>query len=311
MITTKNIENSNSNTPAILTIGTFDGVHLGHKKIIKKLVESAKKRKLRACILTFFPHPRNFLSKSNELKMINTINEKKEILSELGVDELIIQEFNNEFSNLSANEFIKHLLKFCEIKEIIVGFNHKFGKDREAGIDELKIYGKRYGFDVCEIDAFDINQINVSSTKIRNAIGEGQVDLCKQYLGYNFSIGGNIVEGKSRGKKIGFPTANIKVEENYKIIPKNGVYFVSCKIRNVQKFGMMNIGFNPTFGNKKLTIEVNIFDFEQDVYGENVRIEFIKFIRNEIKFQNIDELIKQIKIDRETCKSYMNSTYNN
>jgi len=311
LITTKNIENSNSNTPAILTIGTFDGVHLGHKKIIKKLVESAKKRKLRACILTFFPHPRNFLSKSNELKMINTINEKKEILSELGVDELIIQEFNNEFSNLSANEFIKHLLKFCEIKEIIVGFNHKFGKDREAGIDELKIYGKRYGFDVCEIDAFDINQINVSSTKIRNAIGEGQVDLCKQYLGYNFSIGGNIIEGKSRGKKIGFPTANIKVEENYKIIPKNGVYFVSCKIRNVQKFGMMNIGFNPTFGNKKLTIEVNIFDFEQDVYGENVRIEFIKFIRNEIKFQNIDELIKQIKIDRETCKSYMNSTYNN
>ena len=311
MITTKNIENSNSNTPAILTIGTFDGVHLGHKKIIKKLVESAKKRKLRACILTFFPHPRNFLSKSNELKMINTINEKKEILSELGVDELIIQEFNNEFSNLSANEFIKHLLKFCEIKEIIVGFNHKFGKDREAGIDELKIYGKRYGFDVCEIDAFDINQINVSSTKIRNAIGEGQVDLCKQYLGYNFSIGGNIIEGKSRGKKIGFPTANIKVEENYKIIPKNGVYFVSCKIRNVQKFGMMNIGFNPTFGNKKLTIEVNIFDFEQDVYGENVRIEFIKFIRNEIKFKNIDELIKQIKIDRETCKSYMNSTYNN
>ncbi len=311
MITTKNIENSNSNTPAILTIGTFDGVHLGHKKIIKKLVESAKRRKLRSCILTFFPHPRNFLSKSNELKMINTINEKKEILNELGVDELIIQEFNNEFSNLSANEFIKHLLKFCEIREIIVGFNHKFGKDREAGIDELKIYGKRYGFDVCEIDAFDINQINVSSTKIRNAIGEGQVDLCKQYLGYNFSIGGNIVEGKSRGKKIGFPTANIKVEENYKIIPKNGVYFVSCKIRNVQKFGMMNIGFNPTFGNKKLTIEVNIFDFEQDVYGENVRIEFIKFIRNEIKFKNIDELIKQIKIDRETCKSYMNSTYNN
>ena len=311
MITTKNIENSNSDTPAILTIGTFDGVHLGHKKIIKKLVESAKRRKLRSCILTFFPHPRNFLSKTDELKMINTIKEKKEILNELGVDELIIQEFNNEFSNLSANEFIEHLLKFYEIKEIIVGFNHKFGKDREAGIDELKIYGKKYGFDVCEIDAFDINHINVSSTKIRNAIGEGQVGLCKQYLGYNFSIDGNIVEGKSRGKKIGFPTANIKVEENYKIIPKNGVYFVSCKIRNVQKFGMMNIGFNPTFGNKKLTIEVNIFDFEQDVYGENVRIEFIKFIRNEIKFQNIDELIKQIKIDRETCKSYMNSTYNN
>ena len=171
MITTKNIENSNSDTPAILTIGTFDGVHLGHKKIIKKLVESAKRRKMRSCILTFFPYPRNFLSKSNELKMINTIKEKKEILNELGVDELIIQEFNNEFSNLSANEFIKHLLKFCEIKEIIVGFNHKFGKDREAGIDQLKIYGKKYVFDVYEIDAFDINQINVSSTKIRNAIG--------------------------------------------------------------------------------------------------------------------------------------------
>ena len=311
MITTKNIENSNSATPAILTIGTFDGVHLGHKKIIKKLVKSAKEKKLKSCILTFFPHPRNFLSKSNDLKMINTIREKKEILDELGVDELIIQEFNDEFSNLSANEFIRHLLKFCKIKEIIVGFNHKFGKDREAGIDELKVYGKKYGFDVCEIDAFDINQINISSTKIRNAIGAGEVELCNEYLGYNFSIDGNIVKGKSIGKKIGFPTANIRVEENYKILPKNGVYFVSCKIKNIQKFGMMNIGFNPTFGNKKLTIEVNIFDFEQDVYGENIRIEFIKFIRNEIKFQNIDELIKQIKIDRETCKSYMNSTYNN
>ena len=311
MITTKNIENSNSATPAILTIGTFDGVHLGHKKIIKKLVKSAKENKLRSCILTFFPHPRNFLSKSNDLKMINTIREKKEILDELGVDELIIQEFNDEFSDQSANEFIRHLLKFCEIKEIIVGFNHKFGKDREAGIDELKIYGKKYGFDVCEIDAFDINQINISSTKIRNAIEAGEVELCNEYLGYNFSINGNIVKGKSIGKKIGFPTANIRVEENYKILPKNGVYFVSCNIKNIQKFGMMNIGFNPTFGNKKLTIEVNIFDFNQDVYGENIKIEFIKFIRNEIKFQNIDELIKQIKIDRETCKSYMNSTYNN
>lgn len=311
MITTKNIENSNSANPAILTIGTFDGVHLGHKKIIKKLVKSAKEKKLRSCILTFFPHPRNFLSKSNDLKMINTIREKKEILDELGVDELIIQEFNDDFSNLSANEFIRHLLKFCEIKEIIVGYNHKFGKDREAGIDELKVYGKKYGFDVCEIDAFDINQINISSTKIRNAIGAGEVELCNEYLGYNFSIDGNIVKGKSIGKKIGFPTANIRVEENYKIIPKNGVYFVSCKIKNIQKFGMMNIGFNPTFGNKKLTIEVNIFDFNQDVYDENIKIEFIKFIRNEMKFQNIGELIKQIKIDRETCKSYMNSTYNN
>ena len=162
-----------------------------------------------------------------------------------------------------------------------------------------------------EIDAFDINQINISSTKIRNAIWAGEVELCNEYLGYNFSIDVNIVKGKSIGKKIGFPTANIRVEENYKIIPKNGVYFVSCKIRNVQKFGMMNIGFNPTFGNKKLTIEVNIFDFNQDIYGENIKIEFIKFIRNEMKFQNIGELIKQIKIDRETCKSYMNSTYNN
>lgn len=311
MITTKNIENFNSVVSTILTIGTFDGVHLGHKKIIKKLVESAKRRKLRSCILTFFPHPRNFFSKSNELKLINTIKEKKEILNELGVDELIIQEFNNEFSNLSANEFIRHLLKYCKIKEIIVGFNHKFGKDREAGINELKGYGKNHGFDVTEIDAFDINQIDISSTKIRNAIDKGKVELCNQYLGYNFSIDGNIVKGKSIGKKIGFPTANIKVEENYKILPQNGVYFVSCKITNIQKYGMMNIGFNPTFGNKQLTIEVNIFDFNQDVYGENIRIEFIKFIRNEIKFKNIDELIRQIGIDRETCKSYMNSTYNN
>ena len=162
-----------------------------------------------------------------------------------------------------------------------------------------------------EIGAFDINQINISSTKIRKAIDEGKIELCSQYLGYNFSLSGTIVKGESRGKEIGYPTANIDIEEKYKIIPKNGVYFVSCKTQSIQKFGMMNIGFNPTFGNKKLTIEVNIFDFEQDIYGENIRIEFIKFIRNEIKFQNIDELIKQIKIDRETCKSYMNSTYNN
>ena len=311
MVTTNNIENSTSDVPSILTIGTFDGVHLGHKKIIKKLVESANSKKLRSCILTFFPHPRNFLSKSDELKLINTIEEKKEILNELGVDELIIQEFNNDFSNLSADEFIGHLIKYCKIKEIIVGFNHKFGKDREAGIYELKTYGKKYGFDVTEISAFDINQINISSTKIRNAIDQGKVELCSQYLGYKFSLSGTIVQGKSRGKEIGYPTANINVDENYKIIPKNGVYFVSCKTKSIQKFGMMNIGYNPTFGNKDRTIEVNIFEFDGNIYGKKIKIEFLKFIRNEIKFQNIDELKKQIGIDQETCRSYMISTYNN
>ena len=311
MVTTNNIENSTSDVPSILTIGTFDGVHLGHKKIIKKLVESANSKKLRSCILTFFPHPRNFLSKSDELKLINTIEEKKEILNELGVNELIIQEFNNDFSNLSADEFIGHLIKYCKIKEIIVGFNHKFGKDREAGIYELKTYGKNYGFDVTEIGAFDINQINISSTKIRTAIDEGKIELCSQYLGYNFSLSGTIVKGKSRGKGIGYPTANIDIEEKYKIIPKNGVYFVSCKTQSIQKFGMMNIGYNPTFGNKDRTIEVNIFEFDKNIYGEKIKIEFIKFIRNEIRFQNIDELKKQIGIDRETCENYMISTYNN
>ena len=311
MVTTNNIENSTSDVPSILTIGTFDGVHLGHKKIIKKLVESANSKKLRSCILTFFPHPRNFLSKSDELKLINTIQEKKEILNELGVNELIIQEFNNDFSNLSADEFIGHLIKYFKIKEIIVGFNHKFGKDREAGIYELKTYGKKYGFDVTEIGAFDINQINISSTKIRNAIDEGKIGLCNQYLGYNFSLSGTIVKGKSRGKEIGYPTANIDIDEKYKIIPKNGVYFVSCKIQSIQKFGMMNIGYNPTFGNKDRTIEVNIFEFDENIYDEKIKIEFIKFIRNEIKFQNIDELKKQIGIDRETCENYMISTYNN
>ena len=310
MKVTKGLKNAVSSHPSILTLGTFDGIHQGHRTIISKLTSESKKNKLRSIILTFFPHPRNIVS-SEKIKSISTIDEKIQIFSELDLDELIIQNFNKSFSEMGAEEFIKLLVNNLNLKKIIVGYNHRFGKNRSADINVLRDFSVKYDFEVVEIKAFEVEKIKISSTKIRNAINNGNIDVCNNYLGYNFNINGIVVKGKSIGKSIGFPTANINIAEEYKIIPKNGVYLVRCFFEKNKFYGMMNIGFNPTFGSNEKTIEVNIFDFNRDLYDKNIRIEFLKFIRDEIKFDNAEELQNQLIDDRENCIKHINSTYNN
>ena len=310
MKVTKGLKNALSSHPTILTLGTFDGVHQGHRTIISKLTSESKKDELKSIILTFFPHPRNIVS-SKKIKSISTIDEKIQIFSELNLDELIIQNFNKSFSEMGAEEFIKLLVNNLNLKKIIVGYNHRFGKNRSADIDVLRDFSTKYDFEVVEIKAFEVEKIKISSTKIRNAIDNGNIDVCNNYLGYNFNINGIVVKGKSIGKSIGFPTANINIAEEYKIIPKNGVYLVRCFYEKNKFYGMMNIGYNPTFGSNEKTIEVNIFDFSKDLYDKNIRIEFLKFIRDEIKFDNAEELQNQLINDRENCIKNINSTYNN
>ena len=310
MKVTKGLKNVLSSQPSILTLGTFDGIHKGHRTIISKLTSESKKHDLKSIILTFFPHPRNIVS-SKKIKSISTIDEKIQIFSELDLDELIIQNFNKSFSEMGAEEFIKLLVNNLNLKKIIVGYNHRFGKNRSADIDVLRDFSTKYDFEVVEIKAFEVEKIKISSTKIRNAIDNGNIDVCNNYLGYNFNINGIVVKGKSIGKSIGFPTANINIAEEYKIIPKNGVYLVRCFFEKNKFYGMMNIGYNPTFGSNEKTIEVNIFDFSKDLYDKNIRIEFLKFIRDEIKFDNAEELQNQLINDRENCIKNINSTYNN
>ena len=310
MKVTKGLKNAVSSHPSILTLGTFDGIHKGHRTIISKLTSESKKHELKSIILTFFPHPRNIVS-SKKIKSISTIDEKIQIFSELDLDELIIQNFNKSFSEMGAEEFIKLLVNNLNLKKIIVGYNHRFGKNRLADIHVLRDYSIKYDFEVVEIKAFEVEKIKISSTKIRSAINDGNIDVCNNYLGYNFNINGIVVKGKSIGKSIGFPTANINIVEEYKIIPKNGVYLVRCFFEKNKFYGMMNIGYNPTFGPNEKTIEVNIFDFNRDLYDKNIRIEFLKFIRDEIKFDNAEELQNQLIEDRENCIKNINSTYNN
>ena len=310
MKVTKDLKNAISSQPSILTLGTFDGVHKGHRKIISNLKSEAKRNNLRSIILTFFPHPRNIVS-SEIIKSISTIDEKIKIFSDLGIDELIIQKFDKSFASMDAKEFIELLVDNLKIKKIIVGYNHRFGKNRSADINVLKDFSLKYDFEVLEIKAFEVENIKISSTKIRDAIQQGNIKLCNNYLGYNFNINGDVVKGKSIGKSIGFPTANIKIVEEYKIMPKNGVYLVRCFFEKEKLYGMMNIGFNPTFGSNDKTLEVNIFDFDKDLYGETIRIEFLNFIREEIKFENVELLQNQLIKDRENCIKHLNSTYNN
>ncbi|RBP34479.1 riboflavin kinase/FMN adenylyltransferase [Oceanihabitans sediminis] len=299
MLKIKNFNNSLCKN-SVATIGTFDGVHIGHQKIIERLVNTAKKDGLKSVVLTFFPHPRMVLQKDANIKLINTIDERSEILKNLGLDSLFIKTFTQEFSRLTAEEFVVNILvNQLHIKKIIIGYDHHFGRNRAANIDDLKKFGELYNFEVEEISAQDINDVSVSSTKIRAALDAGDILTANSFLGYNFMLKGTVVKGKGLGGTLGFPTANIQVDEDYKLIPKQGVYIVSATHKEQKLFGMMNIGTTPTVSNKsKETIEVHFFDFNQDIYGEEVSIEFLTRIRDEQKFDSVEELKNQINQDK-------------
>tara|TARA_B110000008_G_C16971916_1_gene564262 strand:- start:2909 stop:3838 length:930 start_codon:yes stop_codon:yes gene_type:complete len=301
------IDNYSSKKKSIITIGTFDGIHIGHEKVIRTLVKESLSKNLLANILTFFPHPRMVLNKDSEIKLIDTLKEKEKKLKNLGVNTLIIHPFTKEFSRMSSIEFTRDILiKKLNVYKIILGYDHRFGKNRESSVEDLIQLGIAYNFKVEVIDAKKINSINISSTKIRKAIQTGDVDKANLYLGNYFEINGNVVKGKGIGKKIGFPTANIIIKENYKLIPNKGVYLIKAKIKNRSYYGMMNIGNRPTLNGKNETLEVNIFNFNENIYGKSLSIFFLNKIRNEIKFDSIEKLSNQLQKDKDYCKVLIN-----
>jgi riboflavin kinase/FMN adenylyltransferase len=306
----KNIETYKSNEPTVVTIGTFDGVHIGHQKIIKRLINTGKSEGLKSVILTFFPHPRMVVQKDSNIKLINTIDERSHILETLGLDYLLIKQFTKEFSRLTAEDFVKKILvDKLHVKKVIIGYDHRFGRNRNADINDLKAFGETYGFDVEEISVEDINDVAVSSTKIRKALNEGDINKANRFLGYPFMLNGTVVKGKGLGKQLEYPTANIFIEEDYKLIPKRGSYIVSSKIENKLVFGMMNIGVNPTVEGHKETIEVHFFDFKKDIYNQKIQINLLERIRDEQKFESIEALKTQLKKDKETTLSFLKSHY--
>lgn len=300
------IKSFRSESPTLATIGTFDGVHLGHKKILDLLIQNAHALNCESLVLTFFPHPRIILQEDSEMKQLNTLDEKITLLNDLGIDNLVIHPFDKEFSRLTAEEFVKEVLvETFKIKKIIIGYDHRFGRNRTANIDDLMVFGKIYNFEVEQISAQEINEVSISSTKIRNALLEGNVELASNYLGHHYSLSGIVCKGKQLGRTIGYPTANINIEEPYKLIPHNGVYIAKCLINGKTVFGMMNIGTNPTVDGKTQNIEIHFFDFNQDLYGKKITVALLKRIRNEQKFESVEALKNQLNADKSTSLDYI------
>lgn len=293
---------------AVVTSGTFDGVHLGHQKILKRLNEVAELTNGESVVITFYPHPRSVISPDNQIvKLLSTLEEKIELLEKSGVNNLLIVPFTREFSELSSEEFIqKILIETIGTKTLVIGYDHRFGKNREGGFDYLKLNKEKYGFGIEEISRQDIENVGVSSSKIRKALQEGDVPSADHFLGRNYSLSGVIVKGRQLGRTIGFPTANIQVREIAKLIPSDGVYAVKVYYNDEAFGGMLNIGNRPTVDGTFQTVEVNIFEFDQEIYGEKLTIEFLQKIRNEQKFNGLDELKTQIAKDKITCKEILN-----
>lgn len=289
----------------IVTLGTFDGVHIGHNAILDKICKAAQQENLESVILTFFPHPRLIVSDNYDIKLLNTIEEKSILLEKKGIQNFIIHPFDKTFSELSPREFVTQVLvEKLNIQKIIIGHDHKFGKDRAADFNDLINFGKEFGFEVEEISAQQINEVSVSSTRIRNSLLEGNVSLAKDYLGYPYVLTGNVVKGNQLGRTINFPTANIEIPEEYKLIPKNGVYIVTVNVSNQTVFGMMNIGVKPTLGENKLSIEVHLLDFDKDIYNQKIQVHILERLRDEQKFESFEALKLQLEVDKQNTIHY-------
>lgn len=302
------IKNFKTGKSTIVTIGTFDGVHIGHKELLKKLTSEADRLNLASVILTFFPHPRMVLQKESGIQLINTIDERIAIFSKTELNHLIIHPFTREFSNLSAETYVKTVLvDNLNVKKIIIGYDHRFGNNRSANIDDLKRFGSQYDFEVEELSAQELDDVAVSSTKIRRALESGDLETANSYLGYPFMLNGTIVKGKGIGKTINYPTANLQINEDYKLIPKNGVYVVQSILDGKKTFGLMSIGTNPTVGGTTRTIETYFLDTDKDLYGKQLEIELLTKIRNEELFDSLESLQQAIKNDEAFALNYISS----
>ncbi len=292
---------------AVVTIGTFDGVHLGHRKIIERIKQLAKASGGETVILTFFPHPRMILHPEDQaLKMINTMDEKAELLEQLGVDHLIITPFSRDFSNQTAEEYVRDILvNKIGTKKIVIGYDHRFGKDRMGGLAELQQMAPLYDFEVVEIPEQDIHDVAVSSTRIRNALLGDEIELANEFLGYSFFITGKVNRGDQIGRTIGYPTANILIEETYKLIPADGIFAVKVILDGQEHKGMGYIGHRPTINGMTRNIEVNIFDFNRDIYTQDIRMEFLYYVRGDIKFTSLEDLTIQLGKDKEAVMALL------
>lgn len=300
------INSFQASSKTIVTLGTFDGVHIGHQKIIEKLIENAKKSYFESTVLTFFPHPRMVLQDQAEIKLLNTIDERTALLEKTGLQNLIIHPFDRIFSRLTAEEFVKNILvERLNVGKIVIGYDHRFGRNRTANIDDLIEFGEKFNFEVEQISAQEIQEASVSSTKIRTALEVGNISLANQYLGYSYFLTGVVKKGKQLGRTIGFPTANLKIEENYKLIPKEGVYIVESNLDGKKVYGMMNIGTNPTFDEGLLSIEIHFLDFNADLYNQKIQISLLKYLRPEQKFESVALLKTQLDIDKNLTLQYV------
>lgn len=302
------VQSFKSTKKTIVTLGTFDGMHIGHQAILNKLKLQKKIYGYETLVLTFFPHPRMVLKTDHKISLLNTIDERVNLIDQFGIDHLVVQEFTQDFANLSAEEFVKTVLvDQFNIGKIIIGYDHRFGKNRSADIHDLIEFGKKYHFDVEQISAEELNDVSVSSTKIRNALNVGNVALAKTYLGYPYMVSGKVVSGKQLGRTIGYPTANIQVAEDYKLIPAIGVYVVGVTVKGKDFYGMLSVGTNPTVGGTEKTVEVYIFDFNDTIYDEEITVRFLTKIRDEEHFGSIDLLIEALKNDEVFSRNFLSN----
>ncbi len=305
------LEDFTSLQNAVVTTGTFDGVHIGHKKILTQLSKTAKDCGGESVLLTFHPHPRIVLQPDINLKLLNSQQEKIELLKETGLEHLIIHPFTQEFSRTKSLNFVRdYLVNQIGAKKLVIGYDHHFGRNREGSFDHLKEFGPLYGFEVEEIAAEDVDHITVSSTKIRNALTDGDIHTANEYLGYLYSLSGKVVTGDQIGAELGFPTANLLIEDTLKLVPAHGIYAVDVVFPahpDMVHHGLCNIGMRPTFSGKLKTIETYILDFDRKIYGERMTIRFRKYMRAEAKFAGRTELIKQMQQDEVEARHYFNS----
>lgn len=297
-----------------ITVGTFDGVHLGHREIIKKLNSIKKEKGLRSIIVTFEPHPQIVLrNRATDIKILSTLEEKLSIFNELNIDLAYVINFTKEFSNTTAEDFYqKYLIEKIGLSDLILGYDHMFGKNREGNFETLELLSKRNNFTVDKVEEIKIDGEQISSTVIRHLLNdEGNVRKVRNILGRNYSIEGKVIEGKKLGKELGYPTANIKLTSEFKLIPKIGIYAVSIEISDKEYYGMLSIGKNPTVSDDdEIKIEVNIFDFDYNIYGKDIKVNFLDYIRDEKKFDNLDELKEQMSRDKEISNKIINEIIN-